>query len=222
MACFQDEGVGGAGGFVYDMTGINMQFRYAVCDRVGRTDFDGCPPFDEFSRPGADPFVYLQGTNMSFRREALEAVGGFDENIEYVWDDVDIAMQLIDAGWRILPLEGAAVHHKVLPSALRRGKGELTDPFTPVKNRTYFALRSGLATHPAEEIVRGLTDHLDMLRAHAETHERVGRFTRQGEREVRRPRPGRFRGRLRAGHSISAGRAPARCRPIPSSSSAPA
>ena len=52
MACFQDEAVGGVGGFVYDMTGVNMQFRYAVCDRIGRTDFERLPPFDEFSKPG--------------------------------------------------------------------------------------------------------------------------------------------------------------------------
>ena len=207
MACFQDEGVGGAGGFVYDMTGINMQFRYAVCDRAGRPDFDRLPPFDEFSRPGADPCIYLQGTNMSFRREALEAVGGFDENIEYVWDDVDIAMQVIDAGWRILPLGGAAVLHKVLPSALRRGKGELTDPFTPVKNGTYFALRSGLATHPAEEIVRGLTDHLDMLRAHAETMKRVGRFTvKESEKFVDRAQAGFEAGFEQGFHQPRAGR----------------
>ena len=45
-------------------------------------------------------------------------------------------MQLIDAGWLVCPLDRAAVHHKVLPSALRRGKGELFDPYTPVKNRT--------------------------------------------------------------------------------------
>ena len=191
MAHYQDEAVGGVGGFVYDITGVNMQFRYAVSDRIGRTDFERLPPFDDFMKPGADPFVYLQGTNMSFRRGALEAVGGFDENIEYVWDDVDIAMHLIDDGWRILPLDHAAVHHKVLPSALRRGQGEVTDPFTPVKNRTYFALRSGIATRPAEEIVRSLTDHLDLLQEHARTMQRIGRFTvKEAENFATRARAG--------------------------------
>jgi FkbM family methyltransferase len=169
--------VGGAGGFVYDVTGVNLQYRYAVCDRIGRPDFDRRPPLDALARRHADPCLYLQGTNMSFRREVLATVGGFDENIEYVYDDVDMAMQVIDGGWQIRALEGAYVHHKVLPSALRRQNAEVTDPYVPVKNRTYFALRMGTNHRGVEEIVRSLTEYLDLLTAHAANAVKTGRFT---------------------------------------------
>jgi FkbM family methyltransferase len=174
---YDDERVGGAGGLVYDQTGVHLQYRYAVCDRAGRTDFDRTPPFDDFNRPGADPFVYLQGTNMSFRREALAEIGGFDENIEYIWDESDLALHLIDAGWQLRPIDGAAVHHKMLPSHLRREKAVVTDPFVPVKNRSYFALRNGPGKRPMEDVLRSLTDYLDLLRNWTADSERVGRFT---------------------------------------------
>ena len=51
---FAESAVGGAGGLVYDQTGVQLQYRYAVCDRVGHTDFDRRPPLDAFNRPGAD------------------------------------------------------------------------------------------------------------------------------------------------------------------------
>jgi FkbM family methyltransferase len=176
-AAYADEEIGGAGGLVYDQTGVSLQYRYAVCHRLGHTDFDQRPPFDAFNHPGADPFVYLQGTNMSFRREVLEAVGGFDENIEYIWDEADLALRAIDAGWRLRPLDGAAVHHKMLPSHMRRGKGQVTDPFTPVKNRTYFALRNGMGVRPMEDILRSLTEYLDLRRRDAQDSEKHARFT---------------------------------------------
>ena len=179
LAAAYDETIGGAGGLVYDQTGVNLQYRYATCDRVGRTDFGRLPPFDELNRPGADPFVYLQGTNMSFRRAALEAVGGFDENIEYVWDESDLALHLIDAGWKLRPLHGAAVHHKMLPSHLRRGKEVVVDPFLQIKNRSYFAMRNGVGRRSMTEIFRSLVEYLDRRRQWAIDSERWGRLSAQ-------------------------------------------
>lgn len=79
---YDSERVAGAGGLTLDNTGVRAQYRYSLCDRIGKTDFDARPPFVAENQPGADPFVYLQGTNCSFRRSALEAIGGFDEEIE--------------------------------------------------------------------------------------------------------------------------------------------
>src|SRR5690606_12420090 len=36
--------VGGAGGVVYDHTGVRFQYRYSVCDRLGSTTFSDDPP----------------------------------------------------------------------------------------------------------------------------------------------------------------------------------
>ncbi len=176
-AAYDDPNVGGTGGVVYDHTGVNIQYIYAVCDRLGNTDFDRTLPLDQYNRPGADPFLYLQGTNMSFRREALEAIGGFDENIEYLYDDSDIASQLIDSGWRLSALDGAAVHHKTMPSHLRRDHGLVTDPYTPVKNRAYFALRNSQEHHLVGEALRSLMSYQDSLRDVAVSGQKSGRFT---------------------------------------------
>jgi glycogen synthase len=206
VAGYDGERVGGTGGLVYDQTGVNLQYRYAICDRVGRTDFNVTPPFDEYNRPGADPFVYLQGTNMSFRREALEQVGGFDEHIEYIWDESDLALHLLDEGWTLNPLDGAAVHHKLLPSHLRREQGVITDPYTPVKNRAYFALSNGVGKRPMEEVFRSLSDYLDLLRRWAEDSQRHGRFTaREAETFVTRMEEG-----FEAGVQIGIGGEPGR------------
>src|SRR5438105_1407667 len=81
-----------------------------------------------FARPGADPFVYLQGTNASFRRRCLVEVGGFDEEIEYYLDEVEVCMRVLDRGHVIRPLAGAAVHHKYLASHLRSPQKVILNP----------------------------------------------------------------------------------------------
>jgi glycosyltransferase involved in cell wall biosynthesis len=167
VAAYADPHVGGAGGIVYDDTGVRLQYRFSLCDRLGRGIYD-CVPQDAHNRARADPFVYLQGTNMSFRRSALEEVRGFDEHIEYVWDEADLALRMLDSGWLLRPIDGAAVHHKVLASASRRAAGLVTDPHAMVKNRVYFALRNGLASHRAEEVFQCLTDYTRDLRTVAD------------------------------------------------------
>ena len=159
-AAYDDPAVGGAGGLTLDNTGNRAQYRYSLCDRMGRTDFDQTPPFDANVEPGANPFLYLQGTNCSFRRAALEAVEGFDEEIEYNYDESEICSRIIDAGYRLRALERAVVHHKFLPSHMRREVG-FTDPFFPIKNRVYFALRVGREHYTRPEILESLTTYLD-------------------------------------------------------------
>ncbi len=139
-AGFDDPLVAGVGGLVFDHTGLELQYRYSVCGRTGHPRFDVFPPFDEYLYPGADPFLYLQGTNCSFRREALVEIGGFDETIEYYLDETEVCMRLVDAGYRLVQLDGAAVHHRFLPSHLRATRTVWTNPYPAVKNRHYFAL----------------------------------------------------------------------------------
>src|SRR3954447_12315463 len=127
-------GVGATGGMVLDHTGVKLQWRYLVCGRDGATSFDEQPPLDRFTGPGADPFLYVAGGNSAFRREALAQVGGFDEEIEYNYDETEVCLQLHDAGWGVEALEVAPVLHRFLPSHLR-SETAFTDPFFEVKNR---------------------------------------------------------------------------------------
>jgi glycosyltransferase involved in cell wall biosynthesis len=48
--------------------------------------------------------------NLAFRREAFEAIGGFDESFAY-GSDVDFSWRLIDAGYRIRSVPDAVVRH---------------------------------------------------------------------------------------------------------------
>ena len=173
---YGDARVGGVGGLVLDGTGTKPQFRYSVCSRVGETDFDRHPPFDVYNTPGADPYMYLQGTNCSFRRDVLEHVGGFDEEIEYNYDESELCGRIIDAGWRLETRDDGAVHHKVLPSHMR-GKN-VHDPFIPIKNRTYFAVRVGReAGRPMADIVSSLGVYISGLRAGAHAAVALGEAT---------------------------------------------
>ena len=44
---------------------------------------------------------HIPGCNMAFRRDALEAIGGFDARYRAAGDDVDLCWRLLARGWRI-------------------------------------------------------------------------------------------------------------------------
>ncbi len=54
---------------------------------------------------------HIPGCNMSFRAEALRAIGGFDRRYRAAGDDVDVCWRLQDRGWTIGFHPGAAVWH---------------------------------------------------------------------------------------------------------------
>jgi glycosyltransferase involved in cell wall biosynthesis/GT2 family glycosyltransferase len=177
VAAYDAEHVGGAGGVVYDHTGFALQYQYSVCDRVGGNSFDVKPPFDQYTCRGADPFVYLQGTNASFRRKCLVEIGGFDEEIEYYLDEVEVCMRVIDAGYELRPLANAAVHHKYLASHLRNHKRAVFNPYAVVKNRFNFALQNGRRTRTLQEVLRILMHYSELVRAGGDDHYESGVFT---------------------------------------------
>lgn len=159
-----EEGVGGAGGIVFSHTGVELQYRYAVHGRTGNPDFRQRRPLDRFVKPGADPFLYLQGTNMSFRRSCLEEIGGFDEGIEYNHDDVEVCLQLLDRGHEIRAVDGAAVHHRYLASHIRNSRRWVFDPYKPVKDRAYFALMHGRRTRSTKQVIGEIEEYADWVR----------------------------------------------------------
>jgi glycosyltransferase involved in cell wall biosynthesis/GT2 family glycosyltransferase len=139
---YDSESVGGVGGLVYDHSGMTLQARYVACSRLGGKAEDIVPPFDVFNKPGAEPFMHLLGTNASFRRSVLCAIGGFDEEYEYFLDETDLCMRVIDAGYVLRPLDRAIIHHKFLPSHLRNKERVLLEPYPIVKNIVYFTIKN--------------------------------------------------------------------------------
>lgn len=54
---------------------------------------------------------YIDGAVMAIRREAFEAVGGFDENFFFYGEDADFCMRLRKAGWKVVFHPEARVIH---------------------------------------------------------------------------------------------------------------
>jgi cellulose synthase/poly-beta-1,6-N-acetylglucosamine synthase-like glycosyltransferase len=76
---------------------------------VGRTTGRGA--VDLYDATGATPPAYVAECptiNMAFRRDAFEAVAGFDESFEY-GSDVDFSWRLVDAGLRLRSVPDAVV-----------------------------------------------------------------------------------------------------------------
>lgn len=70
----------------------------------------GHPPSVE---PGsATPIGWVTGCAMMVRREAVAAVGGFDEGFFMYSDEIDLCTRLIDAGHRIAAVPEAVVEHE--------------------------------------------------------------------------------------------------------------
>jgi GT2 family glycosyltransferase len=175
-AAYADARVGGAGGIVYDHTGFRLQFRSAACTRLGAAA-PVAAPMEDYVRPGADPFLGLIGTNCSFRRDCLVEIGGFDEEIEYYLDETEVCLQVIDLGFVIRALPGAAVHHKYRASNRRNEQRLVLDPFAAVKNLLYFGLQNGRATRSTREALDGLLTVIEGMKAYAHGQFLDGRLT---------------------------------------------
>jgi len=173
LAPYQDQRVAGSGGIVLDGNGFWPWWGYAMCDRLGRVSFTSDAPDEACLRPGADPFAYLAGGNMSFRREHLLEVDGFDEELAYLYEDPDVCMRLIDAGAVLRPLQSAPVYHRSLPSAVRGTSRVPSDPLLPMRSLTYFALRHG-RRYPPGQVDAAIEERARALRSAADGARRIG------------------------------------------------
>jgi glycosyltransferase involved in cell wall biosynthesis/GT2 family glycosyltransferase len=174
---YDSEKVAGVGGIVYDYTGYSLQYSDCVCDRRGKALFNIKPPRWGYLLPQGDAFVHLLGTNASFRKSCLLEIGGFDEEIEYYLDETDVCMRLVDLGYSLRLLPGAAVYHKFLASHLRNEQKALRKPFPVVKNKFYFALQAARPADSREHILRDCLEFADELVRGAKWHESFCRMT---------------------------------------------
>ncbi|RFA22839.1 hypothetical protein B7R25_03245 [Subtercola boreus] len=68
---------------------------------------------DKSKTPGTQPLAsgWLSGACLLVRRTAFEQVGGFDDRFFMYFEDVDLGERLGNAGWRVLYVPSASVHH---------------------------------------------------------------------------------------------------------------
>lgn len=124
VSFYDDPSIGGAGGFV-DHPGHYNPARNAAYRILGltsnryRIDWGGFN-VGPASHPEKDqPAAWLSGGNMSFRRAAIQNVGGFDEALGSFWhEDVDVAYRVAASGWRMISSSRVAIEH--YPSAINR------------------------------------------------------------------------------------------------------
>lgn len=152
-ASYADPKIGASGGFVYDHTGAAFQWRFGTVDRLGRANLDWDRPADELNFPYTTNFPHLLGANSSFRRDALLAVQGFDEEYEYFLDETDVISRVIDAGWRIAQLDKAFVHHKYRSSHIRNDNKIVRSWYAILKNKIYFSVLNARGHHTLQQAI---------------------------------------------------------------------
>jgi glycosyltransferase involved in cell wall biosynthesis len=175
IPAFDDPEVAGAGGIVFDHTGMNLQYRYSASDRLCRP-VTSEQDFSAHCFPGTFQFPYLQGTNQIYRRDRLLEIGGFDECIFFYGDDADICARLIDHGWVIRQLATSPVHHKFLPSGIRDHQRITTNWFPVVHDHTYFCLRHASPYLSEDEILHHIHEFIDSRIEDTRMHEQAGRL----------------------------------------------
>lgn len=145
VRAFGDDDVGGVGGFVRGRNGVDYQWRGALVDRYGGHLHFTLDDLTAWRNGRSDPdrFLSTVGVNGAFRRAALEAVGGFDENFHYFLDESDLCMRLQRAGWRVVLAPDAEVHHAYAASNQRQRNRAPRDLYEIAASRVYFSRRYG-------------------------------------------------------------------------------
>ena len=177
------DGVGGAGGLVFDQSGYTYQYEYSTANRLANANWALKTSAEHLSFPQSFEFPYLQGTNASFLRSALLEVGGFDEELEYYLDETELCCRLIDAGYVIRQLGDAYVHHKFAPSNIRDEHKITRYRYPVIKNKLYFSLKHGRPYHALPDILADNKAFSDNQRADVEFHIAGGRLP-ESERAV--------------------------------------
>lgn len=156
VAVFEAEGptCGGVAGLVVNENGPGrpVQARNNTVNDLGEAIECRLAP-SGFNDPEGDEFIYFMGANMALRREAMLAAGGFDETYLYPYEDADLSVAVIKAGYRLFHHPKALVHHFPAPSHNRRS------PFDPgyyalARHQMYFALK--FSRRPTWGCIRGV------------------------------------------------------------------
>jgi len=169
MSGFNDLQVGGAGGFIRDHDGVRFQHQVIVADRLGRAETFAELPADL----GPDRYFSPTGTNVAVRRDSLLSIGGFDQEYAYFLDETDVNLRLVDAGWRLVSIADAEVHHKFSESHLRGADRVPRSLYLIARSKAYFCLVNAPRSHSAEEIAQ------ELARFRNEHRARIERFRRR-------------------------------------------
>jgi GT2 family glycosyltransferase len=152
VSYYADPAVGGVGGYVRHPGSHRLSTRMfrpmlGLSANRYRIDWGGFHAIPWASHPNRDQNAdWLSGCNMSFRRAALDDVGGFDEGYGlYGYDDVDIGLRVRRAGWQLVSTRRLTVAHH--PSPVNRAA--LPDLVCDEEARRVRFVRLAIGHHPA-------------------------------------------------------------------------
>ncbi|MBK8987152.1 MAG: glycosyltransferase [Chloroflexi bacterium] len=144
---FQDPALAGTGGkvymiqphnpFVHHHLGIASGLAEQVDSRASWLD-DQPPPGN-----GYQWVARMMGTNMAYRRRDLLEIGGFDEFFQWVYDDSDVALQLVNAGKLVHPVRQSVVYHAPASSRNRQVNTAVGNWWIQTKAAVYFTVKHG-------------------------------------------------------------------------------
>lgn len=154
LAGYANARVGAVGGKVFDHTGLALQWRYGTTDRLGRADLSWSRAAGELNFPFSYNFPHLLGANSTFRRTALIEIGGFDEEFDYFLDETDVLARVVDAGWSVVQLDDAYVHHKYAASQMRSEARIIKSWDSILKNKLYYGLMHRHGRHGVREVLQ--------------------------------------------------------------------
>jgi GT2 family glycosyltransferase len=99
--------------------------------------------FQNFCGPDSGPTISVMGANMSFRRNALEKIGLFDENFLHnaLFEDVDAAFRIRSAGYVVWYCSNAHVKHLRETQGGCRSDSRPEYQYHQFANTAYFAVR---------------------------------------------------------------------------------
>ncbi|HEV7734847.1 MAG TPA: glycosyltransferase [Candidatus Binatia bacterium] len=149
----EDRRLGGVGGPVLIGDGDDWEFEGRLVSAYAemRTPFEAAAEHGN----GTTWFPAVQGNNCAFRRDALFAIGGFDEAFTYHFDETDVCVRLARLGRPIAYAPTGVVRHARAPSHSRRSPYDL-DWESMARADVYFALKTAVddAPHRLLEVLR--------------------------------------------------------------------
>jgi GT2 family glycosyltransferase len=99
------------------------------------------------------PTTRFVGTAHAYRRVAFDAVGGYDGELFFCWEEVDLCLRLINHGYTILYEPAVAVLHKNSPECRMSWQGKRYYYFA--RNRIFIELKYRSSLWPAAAIACG-------------------------------------------------------------------
>jgi glycosyltransferase involved in cell wall biosynthesis len=175
VKAYQNKPAAAAGGPVFDHHENKL---WGICTSTlyGEVITNAEPPASSYLDKRGEPFIYLAGCNMSFRRSALLKLKGFNENLVYGYEDVDICKQLLDTGYHIEFVEDAKVYHTPAPNAIRDQNGVMRDPYSIARAQTIFALQDRFGSE-RDDFIAELYRRMAIYRQIADSYLAQGLFT---------------------------------------------